>query len=365
MKIPSQVSLSGIAAVVISVGVMAAILVFGHQESQPPSTVETQNVSTERVDTLMSGLDTPWTITHVDGVGMIVSERSGRLSFGADLNPIVIDDVTDEAEGGLMGIVGHPDFATNHRLYMYYTTERDGKVHNRVSYAELRDGKLGKQTVITDDIPASSTHNGGALAFGPDGKLYITNGDAAEPSQAQDRASLAGKILRVNDDGTIPQDNPFGTAVWSYGHRNPQGIAWDDNGTMWSVEHGPSTRDELNRIVAGGNYGWPTITGDETHEGMISPVKSSGDETWAPSRLIYTNGKLYFTGLRGEALFEATVEADAGNVSLTAYFKNDYGRLRALAVADGYLYFGTSNRDGRGSPIVSDDRIMRVLLQDL
>jgi glucose/arabinose dehydrogenase len=269
----------------------------------------------------------------------------------------------------LLGVAVHPSFAINHQVYLYFTTEKNGVLTNQVDRYELSDQKLTNKKMIIDNIPAAPTHDGGGIAFGPDDKLYITTGDARQADQAQDTGSLAGKILRLNDDGSVPSDNPFQNAVWSYGHRNPQGITWDDQGRMWAVEHGPSGerngtgKDELNRIEKGANYGWPVSSGDEKHEGMKTPIVQSGaKETWAPSGIAYANGSLFFAGLRGQSLYEARITGD-NSVELTRHFVEEYGRLRAVAVNGSYLYTSTSNRDGRGEPATSDDTILQIDLR--
>lgn len=204
------------------------------------------------------------------------------------------------------------------------------------------------------------------MAFGPDAKLYITTGDAYHRNNAQDMKSRAGKILRLNDDGSIPADNPFGDAIWSYGHRNPQGLAWDTEGRLWETEHGPTgegsrcCHDELNLIVKGGNYGWPVVIGDEKKEGMIPPAWHSGDDTWAPASLVYFNGALYFGGLAGEGLYEATIK-DATITSVKKHLDGTYGRIRTIRIGpDNMPYITTSNTDGRGTAGARDDRIVRI-----
>ncbi|MCH7902636.1 PQQ-dependent sugar dehydrogenase, partial [archaeon] len=195
----------------------------------------------------------------------------------------------------------------------------------------------------------------------PDGYLYITVGDAGKSDLAQNIDSLAGKILRLSDDGSIPLDNPFGNAVYSYGHRNPQGLAWDDKDQLWSTEHGPFGFDELNLIKKGKNYGWPIIKGDETKVGMESPIVHSGpNETWAPAGMAYLDGSLFFGGLRGESLYEAKILSQ-NKISLKSHFRLNFGRIREVVLGyDDYLYISTSNTDKRGNPNPNDDKIIRI-----
>jgi len=317
------------------------------------------------IEVVASNLTTPWSIIFLSDGDMLVTERSGQMKrIGEQGKTYPITGVRETSEGGLLGVALHPNFQENSRLYVHFTTSTSGTLTNKVDEYTLSGDQLTFNRTILDNIPAADNHNGGAIAFGPDGKLYITTGDAAQSELAQDKNSLAGKILRLNDDGTTPSDNPYGNLVWSYGHRNPQGIAWNPKGRMWSVEHGPSGsesgRDELNIIEKGANYGWPVITGTGTNGGMRSPIAQSGDsETWAPAGLAYLDGKLYFAGLRGQSLYQAIPTAD-DSVSLTRHFSSTYGRLRAVTAHDGKLYVSTSNRDGRGSPAADDDKIFRI-----
>ncbi|OGO37757.1 MAG: glucose sorbosone dehydrogenase [Chloroflexi bacterium RBG_16_57_8] len=327
-----------------------------------------QNGSTpgDAAVSLVQGLEIPWALDFLPDGSIIFTERAGRIrlidSQGQLLaEPLLtLEDVAARGEGGLLGIAVHPDFARSPFVYIYHTYERQAGLANRVVRFRLDGRTLSERTIILDGIPGASIHDGGRLKFGPDGMLYITTGDAAGDQQAQDRNSLAGKILRLKDDGSIPPDNPFsGSPVYSYGHRNPQGLAWDDRGRLWAVEHGSSATDELNLIEPGKNYGWPVIRGDEVAEGMQSPVIHSGSDTWAPSGLAFLEGSLYFAGLRGQSLFEVVQEDRS--VRLVRHFNRDFGRLREVVVGpDGLLYIFTNNRDGRGLPAGNDDKLIRV-----
>lgn len=318
---------------------------------------------------LAEELDTPWAIAFLPDNSMLVTERAGNVLYidpnGAlDPNPIaVLDQVTEIGEGGLLGITAHPDFAQNHYVYLYYTYSGSGdSTLNRVVRMVYNNKKLSNEATILEHIPGSANHDGGRIKFGPDGYLYITTGDAENPSQAQDTTSLGGKILRITDQGKAAPGNPFGNLVYSYGHRNSQGLAWDETGQLWETEHGPSGtetgNDEVNRIDIGKNYGWPTIRGTQTKGGMEKPVIESGTGTaWAPAGAAFLDGKLYFGGLRGEALYAYNPSTS----DLQELFKGTYGRIRdVVAGPDGMLYITTSNKDGRGSPLNGDDKVIRV-----
>jgi glucose/arabinose dehydrogenase len=315
--------------------------------------------------TVSTGLNVPWDIAFLPDGQMLVTERPGTLRrIGQSPFAFPIPAVAGAGEGGLMGIALHPDFVTNHFVYLYYTTM--DPTRNRVARFKLDENTLTMDKVIMDNIPSAIYHDGGQITFGADGMLYLTTGDANNPDNAQNTSSLAGKTLRITAEGGIPSDNPFGNAVWSYGHRNAQGIAWDAQGRMWETEHGRSGAtsgfDELNLVEKGKNYGWPTIQGSETQAGLVTPIRNStASVTWAPSGIAYTNGTLYFAGLLGESLYAADVN-EAGTVTgFRQYFKGTYGRLRGVVVGpDGFLYITTSNRDGRGKPVTGDDKIIRV-----
>lgn len=336
----------------------------------------------EEPDIIATNLKIPWDIAFLPDGSLLVTERVGNLvhietkknasDYGVKTS-IKLPHPVPKGEGGLLGMTLHPDFANNKFLYLYMTTQNLTQgTKNTVFRYRYENSELKDEKTIVSNIPGALYHDGGRLAFGPDKLLYITTGDAQTPSNAQDLKSLSGKILRVEDDGSIPKDNPFGTAVYSYGHRNPQGLAWDHHGRLWSTEHGrsglTSGMDEINLIEKGGNYGWPTIEGSKTKTGMKVPVMNSGpDVTWAPASAIYANGSLFFGGLRGEVLYEAVLDEDEGKIKeLRAYFHNTYGRIRTVNLGpDGALYFTTSNTDGRGKPIKDDDRIVRIDINTL
>ncbi|OGO30896.1 MAG: glucose sorbosone dehydrogenase [Chloroflexi bacterium RBG_16_56_11] len=315
---------------------------------------------------LATRLEVPWALDFLPGGAIIFTERPGRVRLidaGRRLLPeplLVVRDVAATGEGGLLGIAVHPDFSRNNLVYLYYTYQDGGSLFNRVARYIWRGSSLVNDRVIIDGIPAGSVHDGGRIKFGPDGYLYITCGDAGNAAAAQDISALNGKILRLEDDGGVPADNPFpGSPVYSYGHRNPEGLAWDDRGRLWATEHGSSATDELNLVESGKNYGWPVIRGDETAAGMVTPVINSGAETWAPSGAAYFNGSIFFTGLRGQSLFEVPV--GGAGVTLKRHFDRDFGRLREVVIGpDGFFYLLTSNRDGRGLPVDEDDQVIRL-----
>lgn len=291
--------------------------------------------------------------------GRLLEEPAARLNIAA------------VGEAGLLGLALDPDFQSNSYLYVYYTYRNAaGALKNRVERLTIRDNKALDSKVLIDGIPANSIHDGGRLKFGPDGKLYITTGDSGTAQLSQDLQSLAGKILRLNSDGSIPSDNPFpGSPVYSYGHRNPQGLAWQpQTGILFSAEHGSSAHDEVNVIRAGGNFGWPLVRGRESAPGLISPLLESGEDTWAPSGMTFYQGtvfpqwqgNLFFTALRGEHL-QRIVLSEQEVVLQERLFQGELGRLRDVIVGpDGFLYLSTSNRDGRGNIRSGDDHIYRI-----
>lgn len=297
---------------------------------------------------------------------MVFTEREGKIKMIdkkgnlVEKDIAVIEDVHSVGEGGLLGVEVSPKFLSNRYIFIYYTYQSLGKnTLNKVVRYKFLNGSLTDEKIIVDKIPGGIFHNGGRMKFGPDKYLYITTGDAGEPSLSQNKTSLAGKILRVDEDGKIPDGNPFANPVFSYGHRNPQGIAWDKRKKLWETEHGSSTLDEVNLIEPGKNYGWPIIRGNEQKTGMLKPDLNSGKDTWAPSGAAILGDSLFFGGLRGEALYE--VDLNSNPLTLKAHFKENFGRIRDVVVGpDKNLYILTSNTDGRGDPTPQDDKIIKL-----
>lgn len=328
---------------------------------------EEQVIVNQETEIVAESLQIPWAIEWLSSGEMLVTERAGRLLIiGEDKKIIEVAGVVHTGEGGLMGMALHPDFADNNYIYLYLTSRENEGLVNRVERYKLEDNKLTDRQVVITGIKGAAFHDGGRIKFGPDGKLYVTTGDAGKTELAQDTRALEGKILRLNDDGSVPSDNPFGNAVWSYGHRNPQGIAWDSKDRLWASEHGPSGietgNDEVNLIVKGGNYGWPTIKGQQQKAGMIVSVIESGrEDTWAPASLEIVDDMIYFGGLRGEGVYVGKIEGDR-IMDLTKTF-GDFGRVREVKHGpDGQLYISTSNLDGRGKVNDGDDKIIKIMV---
>jgi glucose/arabinose dehydrogenase len=342
----------------------------GRRERNLPDIVPAalEERSRDQVDLLMlaSSLEIPWSLDILPDGRMLVTERPGRVRVidpeaGLLPEPVLeVEEVRHQGEGGLLGLAVHPEFASNQQVYLYYTYEHGPDLANKVVSYIFTNNTLSRPKIILDRIPGARTHNGGRIKFGLDAMLYITTGDAQVPEAAQDLASLAGKILRVQDDGSIPADNPFeNSPIYSYGHRNPQGLTWDGEGKLWATEHGPRGHDEINLIESGRNYGWPIIQGDEEVSPMVAPVLHSGEDTWAPSGAAVVDGAMYFGGLRGRSLYRFNLDRD--NPVIVPHLQNRFGRLRdVVAGPEGLLYVLTSNRDGRGIPTAEDDLVLAV-----
>lgn len=306
------------------------------------------------------GLDAPWAILFFE-TSMLISERdSGQIiELGADGNRSTAGtvDVAPAGEAGLLGLaVREGDLYT-------YSTAADG---NRIDRFDVLGAPgsltLGERTTVLDGIPAASYHDGGRLAFGPDGMLYATTGDAGQRDRAQDLSSLAGKILRITPEGAVPPDNPFQDSfVYSYGHRNPQGIAWDADGVLFASEFGANTWDELNRIEPGSNYGWPQIEGIGNTDGFVDPIHQGATGEASPSGIAIDGSTLFVANLRGERMIEVNLDDPA---SVVDRLVGTYGRLRDVTVApDGSLLILTNNTDGRGNPNAGDDRLLRFSIR--
>ncbi|WP_031545389.1 PQQ-dependent sugar dehydrogenase [Salinicoccus luteus] len=313
----------------------------------------------DEAEILAEDLETPWMIEKAEE-GFYISERGGVLKLVTDgettAQSLELEQETHASgEGGLLGFILHPDDPDTAFLYHTYS---DGGEKNRV-VEMTRDGSSWFESdVVVEDIPGANIHNGGRMDIGPDGHLYITTGDAGNGEYSQDRNSLAGKILRVALDGSIPEDNPFGTEVYSYGHRNPQGLAWDEEGTLYATEHGASGHDEVNVIVSGANYGWPLIEGDEEEAGMETPFYHTGSDTWAPSGIAHDDGTLYIAALRGNEVVAFDLSSNAPST-----FYDEGSRMRDVRVEENRLYTITNNTDGRGDPSEGDDRLLELEME--
>ena len=340
----------------------------------PVVTFTAQDGTRYGVQTLATGLQIPWSLAFAPDGRLFISERPGRVRVfqnGALLTEpaLTLTDVYTNGESGILGLATHPQFATNHYVYLTYTaTTPRGPVARLMRFRDV-DSRLAEGVVLLDDVPAASIHNGSRVKFGPDGRLYVTFGDVASPSTAQDVASLNGKILRLTDEGGSAPGNRFSSPVFSFGHRNPQGIDWHPvTGELWETEHGQTHNDEINVIDSGANYGWPTIEANETRADMVTPVAfyvpavaPSGTAFYRGTQLPTFRNQLFVATLRGMALLRVTVDGRR----ITAQerlVENQFGRLRdVVSGPDGFLYVCTSNRDGRTTPTADDDRLLRVV----
>jgi glucose/arabinose dehydrogenase len=338
-----------------------------------------------RVETVASGLEVPWAIAFTPDGRLLFTERPGRVRIieNGALQPeplATIEDVEQTGESGLMDLTLHPQFAENHFLYLAYAYRDDGQKVRVVRFRETGSALTDRKLII-EGIPAARFHAGTRVRFGPDSKLYITTGDSTERELAQQLNSLAGKTLRLNDDGTVPPDNPFVNQsnarpeIWSYGHRNSQGIAWQpDTGLQFQTEHGPSGfdgpggGDEVNIVEKGKNYGWPVIHHEEAKEGLESSIlvytpalAPAGTMFYQQSAFPQWRGNLFFATLKGECIVRVALDGRRV-ISQEQLLKEQYGRIREITTGpDGAIYFSTSNRDGRGNARKDDDRILRLV----
>lgn len=334
-----------------------------HEQSQSDDNQDRKE--TKGIETVAQGLDTPWSIARSNDV-FYLSERPGKI-IKIDGNKkteqqVDLDkEVSTAAEAGLLGFVLAPDFKDSQEAYAYYTYEDNGQF-NRIVKLKLENDTWKEEEVLIDKIPSGQYHHGGRLKIGPDDKLYATTGDASDEQNAQDKDTLGGKILRINLDGSKPKDNPISNSyVYSYGHRNLQGIVWTPDGQMYASEHGNQANDEINEIKEGHNYGWPVIEGNEENNNMETPIFTSGsDDTWAPSGIAFKDGIIYSAALRGEGIMKFDVEKDEMKKVATKY-----GRIRDVYIVNDDLYFVSNNTDGRGNPSQNDDKMYKVSLSQL
>ncbi|QCB94032.1 PQQ-dependent sugar dehydrogenase [Cellulomonas shaoxiangyii] len=316
--------------------------------------------------------DLPWGLVELPDGSVLYGRRDAgrvvRLDPATGTTTVVAGTFPGMAgtdgEGGLMGLAVAPDFATDPWLYVMHTTATD----NRVVRVRYVDGALsGTPQVLVQGIPRNKYHNGGRLRFGPDGMLYVATGDGQNPQWAQDTANLAGKVLRIHPDGRVPADNPFGNAVWSYGHRNPQGLAFDSRGRLWQQEFGNSLMDETNLVVRGGNYGWPQCEGTSgscSDAGLVAPKLTMSTAAASCSGIAVVGDSLWIACLRGTRLYRATITADGSLTGVQSLLQGTYGRLRTVEPsADGGLWVTTSTRGDKDSVANnSDERILKITL---
>ncbi len=342
--------------------------------AQPPSPSQTSpQPSAVTVTTLPSGvtasgatvvaehLDVPWGIAFLpDGNALVTERDTARLlqvSPDGAVTPLgTVPGVTPTSEGGLLGVAVSPSYAEDSTVFVYATTEQD----NRVLSGTLEELVSGGSTAILTGIPRGEIHNGGRLAFGPDDELYVTTGETGNEELAPDLGSLGGKILRISADGTIPTDNPFeGSPVWTYGHRNVQGLAWDDEGRLWATEFGSQLWDEVNLIEAGSNYGWPAAEGTAQLDGMTDPYAVFSTFAASPSGLAFAAGSLWLGALQGETTWRVPVTGRG--LGTPEAVRLAEARTRTVVSApDGSLWVTTSNTDGRAVPREFDDQILAI-----
>lgn len=354
--------------------------------SPTPAQQKTIEPVSYQVVSVVEGLEVPWSLAFTSASRLLVTERPGRLrevnNGQLRSDPLyVFNEVSAEGEAGLMGLTLDPDYSQNKLVYVCYAYQPADQLRLKVVRLIDQTDRLELKDVILDEVPAAQFHAGCRIAFGPDKKLFVTVGDATSKEQAQRLDSLAGKILRLNPDGSIPDDNPFpNSLIYSYGHRNPQGIAWHPvSQQLWATEHGPSGfdgpggGDEVNLIKSGGNYGWPAVSHQESQAGMIDP-KLVFTPAVAPAAALFYTGEIFpqfknnllFGALKGEGLI--LVEIDPADVSKVIQYRRlagiDVGRVREVVQGpDGLIYFTTSNRDGRAKARTGDDHIYRLMVK--
>jgi len=324
--------------------------IFQQPDEQGATIPATMNEISEGV--IARNLQSPWSINlHNDT--FYISERGGTIAVVENGNVnrqqvSLSSPLSNAAEAGLLGFVLKEDFGESREAFAYYTFDQDGEPFNRIVTLKQSDNHWEETDIHLDNVPSGDYHHGGRLEFSPDGQLFATVGDAIRPELAQDPESFNGKVLRMGQDESFH--------VYTLGHRNPQGLAWSENGILFSSEHGSSANDEINQLVEGRNYGWPIIRGTEQREGYETPVLTSGpNETWAPSGMTFHKGKLYVAALRGEAIL--VIDPDTLQIERKI---ESFGRVRDVYSDGSSLYFITNNTDGRGSPSEEDDVLYKI-----
>jgi glucose/arabinose dehydrogenase len=372
----SLLGIAGVIIIIIAISV-ATVLSTPSDTTVPipePATTDNANQTNKGIRTIAQNLDVPWAIDIAVDNRIFFTEKHGRLGMihangTLASEPVVNIHTEDIGEAGLMGLALHPNFTQNHLMYVYHTYAKNGGLYNKVLMLTEKNNKIVNSKIILDGIPASDSNNGGRIKFGPDGKLYVSTGDSETPELAQNTKSLAGKLLRLNDDGTIPDDNPIPESpVYSYGHRDIQGFAWHPiTKKLYASEHGPAGNDEVNIIEPGSNYGWPIEVCNhstssapirfETPEYCFNPeIAPSGLTIAASNKLGYQNDIL-FTTLRGSHLHHIDLETRIQDNVLVGY-----GRLSDIVEAhDGSLYVLTTNRNAIGIGNANDDHILQII----
>ncbi|MGW4565081.1 PQQ-dependent sugar dehydrogenase [Streptomyces sp. NPDC004561] len=319
--------------------------------------------------TVAEGLRTPWGLAALPGGGLLVSSRDDgtitRIDTGTGRRTVLgrVSGVSPAGEGGLLGIALSPDYASDHMVYAYFTSTSDNRIV-RMRYDEHKPAgeQLGAPDTVFKGIPKGPIHNGGRIAFGPDGMLYAGTGESGRRGLSQDRKSLGGKILRMTPEGDPAPGDPFpGSPVYSYGHRNVQGLAWDDRQRLFASEFGQDTWDELNAVKPGGNYGWPDAEGRSSDPRFQNPLAQWHTDEASPSGIAYVNGVIWMAALKGRRLWRIPLRGTEAAAAPQAFLTGAYGRLRTVVPAGGgRVWLVTSNTDGRGTPRKGDDRILEL-----
>ncbi|WP_328479574.1 PQQ-dependent sugar dehydrogenase [Streptomyces sp. NBC_00377] len=323
----------------------------------------------EVVRTVAEGLNTPWGLVPLAEGGLLVASRDkGTITrvdtrTGKKTELGEVPGVSAAGEGGLLGLALSPDYASDRMVYAYFTSASDNRIV-RMIYDPARPAgdQLGAPDTVFKGIPKGMIHNGGRIAFGPDRMLYVGTGESGDRGLAQDTKSLGGKILRLTPEGEPAPGNPFpDSAVYSYGHRNVQGLAWDAKQRLFAAEFGQNTWDELNAIEPGADYGWPAAEGRTQDAKFRNPVAQWHTADASPSGIAYAEGSVWMAGLRGQRLWRVPLKGTAASADPQAFLEGDYGRLRTVVSAGGgTLWVTTSNTDGRGDPKTGDDRILEL-----